>query len=83
MASGLTSYAALRSATVEVAKLMHDPALSGTIVQGAPADLLLLDANPLLAISNLRRRSGVMLRGVWYSADALKARLDALDSSRE
>jgi hypothetical protein len=32
---------------------------------------VLLDANPLENIENVRRRSGVMLRGAWYTREEL------------
>jgi imidazolonepropionase-like amidohydrolase len=38
---------------------------------GKRADLVLLAANPLEDIANIRARVGVMLRGVWYSKEAL------------
>jgi imidazolonepropionase-like amidohydrolase len=40
----------------------------GTVVAGNRADLVLLEANPLQSVENLRRRAGVMVKGRWVSA---------------
>ena len=40
----------------------------GTVVAGNRADLVLLDANPLQSVENLKRRAGVMVKGRWVSA---------------
>jgi imidazolonepropionase-like amidohydrolase len=48
----------------------------GTIVPGNRADLVLLDADPLLNIRNLSRRSGVMVRGRWFAAAELEQGLE-------
>ena len=40
----------------------------GTVVAGNRADLVLLDANPLQDVANLKRRAGVMVKGRWVSA---------------
>ena len=47
----------------------------GTVEPGKRADLLLLEANPLQNLANLRRLAGVMARGRWYPADDLTERL--------
>ena len=39
----------------------------GTVVVGNRADLVLLNANPLESVANLRQRAGVMVKGRWVS----------------
>ena len=82
--SGLTPYEALRSATVRPAEALnrHVPGASqpGAIALGNRADLLLLEGNPLVDIENLRRRTGVMVRGRWLPAAELDRRLRALEA---
>jgi imidazolonepropionase-like amidohydrolase len=73
--AGLSPYAALATGTSGVARFLGTN--TGTVVVGRDADLLLLDANPLQGISNTRRIHGVMLRGRWYPAHELRARLQA------
>ncbi len=46
----------------------------GLLAQGKMADFLVLDANPLENIRNLRQISNVYLRGVRVDRDALLAR---------
>lgn len=69
--SGLTPYQALRTATSNPAAVWHQESEFGTLVVGARADLLLLDANPLDDVRNVRRRSGVMIRGNWLPESEL------------
>lgn len=44
----------------------------GTIEQGKRADLVLLEADPLADIRNVRRRAGVMVRGRWLPEPELQ-----------
>lgn len=44
----------------------------GTIEAGKRADLLLLDANPLTNLNNLKLKSGLMIRGIWLSGEDLQ-----------
>jgi imidazolonepropionase-like amidohydrolase len=45
----------------------------GTIAPGRAADLLVLSADPLADIRNIRRIERVMARGIVYEPDALLA----------
>ena len=76
VSAGLTPYAALRSGTVAAAEFLGTN--TGTVVVGRDADLVLLDANPLLDIRNTRRIHGVMVRGDWFSSIVLAERLGKL-----
>jgi imidazolonepropionase-like amidohydrolase len=53
--AGLTPMQALQSATKNPAEFMDKLKIQGTIERGKFADLLLLDANPLDAISNTKK----------------------------
>ncbi|MDH3372796.1 MAG: amidohydrolase family protein [Gammaproteobacteria bacterium] len=75
VAAGLTPFEALQTGTTAVAKFLGTNA--GAVLVGRDADLVLLDANPLMDISNTRRVHGVMLRGKWYSPTVLENRLAA------
>ena len=44
------------------------------------ADLLLLDADPLADVANVRLLAGVSLRGTWLSADAIDAMLEEIEA---
>jgi imidazolonepropionase-like amidohydrolase len=72
VAAGLTPYETLRIATAEAARYLGVEK-GGTIVVGAPADLLLIPGNPLADIGQVKRFSGMMLRGHWYTSAALQA----------
>jgi imidazolonepropionase-like amidohydrolase len=64
VASGLTRYQALRAATVDAGQFLEEPGL-GTVTVGAPADLLLVQGNPLEDLARLRQFSGMVHRGAW------------------
>ncbi len=76
--AGLTPFEALATGTTAVAGFFGSN--GGSIEVGRDADLVLLDANPLADIGNVRRVHGVMLRGTWHSRGALDKRLEAVKS---
>jgi len=73
VAAGLTPYQALRTGTASVAEFLGSN--TGSIAVGRSADLVMLDANPLIDIRHAQRIHGVVLRGEWHSAEALALRL--------
>lgn len=81
VAAGLSPYEALQTGTTAVAEFLGTN--TGTIEIGRDADLVLLDADPLKDIGNVRRVHGVMLRGTWHSAADLEGRLSDLASAQD
>ncbi|HET7372326.1 MAG TPA: amidohydrolase family protein, partial [Gemmatimonadaceae bacterium] len=75
--AGLTPYQALETATRNPARFLGRNDGSGTVAAGSPADLVLLDADPLADISNIRRIRGVVRRGGWLDRQALDSLLSA------
>ena len=69
--AGLTPVDALRSATLNPAKFLGLDQTLGTIEQGKIADLVLLDANPLLDIRNTQRINAVVSNGRLFDRKAL------------
>ncbi len=69
--AGLTPVEALRSATLSPAKFFGLDQTLGTIEQGKIADLVLLDANPLLDIRNTQRINAVVSNGRLFDRKAL------------
>ncbi len=72
--AGLTPYQALRAATADAARFLGVGDSLGIVAEGAAADLVLLDANPLADIRNTRRIRLVMRGGTVYD----RATLDSL-----
>jgi len=72
--AGLTPYEALRTGTADAAEYLGDD--FGQVAPGKRADLVLLDADPLLDVRNTAKREGVLLRGVWYSEADLQDLLE-------
>ena len=75
VAAGLSPYEALKSATVNPARFLGREEGAGMVVEGSPADLVLLEGNPLEAIGNTRRIAGVARRGEWLDRATLDAML--------
>ncbi|GAJ11203.1 unnamed protein product, partial [marine sediment metagenome] len=63
---GLTPYEALRRSTTHPMEFLGELEEAGTIEIGKRANLVLLQANPLKDISNIRSIAGVMIQGRWY-----------------
>jgi hypothetical protein len=80
--SGLTPFQVLVSGTANVGRYSREVLgkndAFGTVASGQRADLVLLDANPLADIRNITRRSGVMVRGRWFTSDELARGLQAI-----
>ncbi len=78
VASGLTPYEVLVTGTRNPALYFGTPEEFGTVAVGRRADLILLEANPLDDIGNVRRRAGVMVRGEWLPEAEIQERLAAI-----
>ena len=72
-ALGATPMQLLRAATINGALAYRIANITGSLEQGKCADLLMLDANPLEDIANLRRIAMVMKEGAVVDRDALPA----------
>jgi imidazolonepropionase-like amidohydrolase len=70
---GLTPAEAIRTATAVPAEAMGLGADLGTVEAGKLADLVVVDGNPLTAITDLRRTRVVVVGGVAHTVDALLA----------
>jgi imidazolonepropionase-like amidohydrolase len=71
--AGLTPLQVLRAATVTGARAARREAEVGTIAAGAPADLVLLDADPAVDIGNAARIDRVFRSGRMFDPDELIA----------
>jgi hypothetical protein len=69
--AGLSNWEALKTATVNPARFLGRTD-SGIIRKGAVANLLLLDGDPLSDMANTLKIRGVMLKGRWHDAAALR-----------
>ena len=69
--AGFSPQQALRAATVEPARFLGRAESLGSVAAGRFADLIVLDANPLEDVSNLRTVSAVVFRGKWLGREAL------------
>jgi imidazolonepropionase-like amidohydrolase len=76
--AGLTPYEALRTGTVNVGRFYNRPDW-GVVKEGAAADLVLLNGNPLTNIEQTRNIEGVLLNGKWLSKSWREEQLKALE----
>lgn len=76
--SGMSEYEILKSGTVNPAIYFGDQNKYGMVKEGLSADLILLDANPLSNIANMKNPAGVMVKGNWLSADLIAKRLKVI-----
>ncbi|MBP6717036.1 MAG: amidohydrolase family protein, partial [Acidobacteria bacterium] len=68
---GMTPLQAIQAATIVPARVMKLDKTSGTIAPGKRADLVVLDADPLANITNIRTASRVVVNGALYDSAAL------------
>ncbi len=80
--AGLTPKAALWTATVGPARFLHLADSLGAIAPGKIADIVLLDADPLIDIGNTRRISAVMQGGKLFERERLRRMLAEVRSTR-
>ena len=69
--SGLTPMQAIQTASIIPAQVMKMDKLTGSIKAGKQADLLILDADPLTGISNIRKVNTVIKEGQVYDPRVL------------
>lgn len=82
--AGLSPFEALQTATKNASEWFVHPeggGIFGTITLHERADLVLLDANPLLDIRNVAKIHGVMVQGRWLPQSELQKMLQALPSA--
>ncbi len=79
--AGLTPARVLRAATLDASRFLGEEHLWGTVAVGRRADLVLLDANPLIDVSAARRVHAVVVSGRLLRRTDLDARLAALADS--
>ena len=73
--AGMSPYEILKSGTKNVGEYFQSQDSFGTVAIGRRADLILLNANPLIDVRNVAEQAGVMLRGRWLSRETIDARL--------
>jgi hypothetical protein len=78
VADGLSPAEALRAATINPARFLLQADSLGRVVSGSVADLVLLDADPLVDIGNVRRISAVIVGGKVVSSERRTQMLDSL-----
>jgi imidazolonepropionase-like amidohydrolase len=81
-AEGLTPLEALQTATLNPAKMLHGTDSLGTVAVGKLADLVLLDANPLVDITNTTAIRAVVANGRYFDRATLDQILETARTLR-
>lgn len=82
--AGLTPYEALKTSTLNAAKVLGMSSQVGQVKQGYAADLIVLDGNPVEDIQHLQNLSGVIANGRWFDERGIQGlRADAANTSYE
>lgn len=76
--AGLDPLTILRMTTTEPARFLGEEGALGRIAPGMPADLVLVDHDPVEDHTALRKIAGVMRDGSWWSRDDLDAVLERI-----
>lgn len=71
VAAGMPALAALQTATINPARYLGRETRFGTVAPGKLADLVMLDANPLDNIANVRRIRAVITAGRYFDRSGL------------
>jgi len=79
--AGLTPIQALQAATVNPAKYLGLTRSNGSIEKGKVADLVMLDADPLVDIKNTRKIAAVMINGKLLDRSELDKMLETVKES--
>ena len=79
--AGLTPYQALKTGTINVGAFYKKSNEIGVIKQGANADLVLLNGNPMADISNTKKIEGVLLGNKWMNRSTLDEVLKKLEKN--
>ncbi|MEQ9463548.1 MAG: amidohydrolase family protein [Haliea sp.] len=80
-ALGIPNKSVLRAATLEPARYLGREGELGEMREGAIADLILLNRNPLEDLAALKDLKGVVKAGVWYDSKRIDAMLDDMASA--
>jgi len=81
--AGLTPMEALQTATINAADYFGKRNSMGSVEKGKLADLVLLDANPLESIENVRKVSAILVNGRFLDRKALDQLLAAVESTNK
>jgi imidazolonepropionase-like amidohydrolase len=79
---GISPAETVKTATYRAALFLNKEKEFGDIKPGMRADLILLDGNPLENINNIKKRAGVMSRGLWISKENIQGILNGLDRTK-
>lgn len=78
--AGMTPFEVLQTGTRNVGEYFAHQDTFGLVAVGHRADLVLVNENPLTDVKHIAMRSGVMIRGHWYSNEEIQARLDTIET---
>lgn len=81
--AGISNYEVLQSGTANPAKFFGMENQFGVVKEGAAAELILLDANPLEDIGNIKKLNGVLIQGKWMPKQLIDTELKKIAKKYE
>ena len=81
VAVGITPFEALKASTTNPFEFLGELDNAGTVELGKASNLLLLEENPLEAISNTRKIFGVLVKDRWLPKEEIKSRLNNISKA--
>lgn len=78
---GFSNYQAIRAATFDSAIALNRKPTIGSLSNGKVADMVLLNANPLVELNNLDNRAGVFIAGQWLPSGTLNKNVLAIPAN--
>ena len=81
VAVGITPFEALKASTTNPFEFLGELENAGTVEVGKASNLLLLEENPLEAISNTRKILGVLVKDRWIPKEEIKTRLNEISKA--
>lgn len=80
---GISPFEALKASTTNPFEFLGELDNAGTVELGKASNLLLLEENPLEAISNTRKIFGVLVNDRWISKEEIKTRLNGIATTHQ
>ncbi len=81
--AGLSNELILQSGTVNPARFFGQEGEFGILQEGAAADFILINGNPLEGLHHVWHQEGVMVRGTWLAKAGIQMRLAEIAAANE
>lgn len=81
--AGLSNMDILKMSTANAALYIENDITKGQVLADSPANLLLLNADPLKDIQNIKQVEGVVIKGQWQDVEKMKLELSQIAKNNQ